>query len=174
MRSPFFIFTFILGIVAPKAVARLRKPVPSAQFLDWQIAVCLPQETDNLFFHVSLLHVQSPSWLGLGFNVMCYSRWGTSILTGTPDVHESIIDLDISQELSSFVATTTGVNNSPTLLKRTVNSKLSIRSGEVVIFAGLNETKSDQTQSRFLGFSIGKQSSQGDTEILVFVEAQRI
>lgn len=96
------------------------------------------------------------------------------ILTVTPDIHESIIDLDISQELSSFVATTTGVNNSPTLLKRTVNSKLSIRSGEVVIFAGLNEQKSDQTQSRFLGFNIGKQSSQGDTEILVFVEAQRI
>lgn len=96
------------------------------------------------------------------------------ILTVTPDIHESIIDLDISQELSSFVATTTGVNNSPTLLKRTVNSKLSIRSGEVVIFAGLNEKKTDQTESRFFGFNIGKQSSQGDTEILVFVEAQRI
>jgi general secretion pathway protein D len=94
------------------------------------------------------------AWLGyIGQNVnpvqsVDYRQSGV-ILTVTPDIHESIIDLDISQELSSFVATTTGINNSPTLLKRTVNSRLSIRSGEVVIFAGLNETKSDQTQSRF-------------------------
>lgn len=96
------------------------------------------------------------------------------ILTVTPEVRESVIDLDISQELSSFIATSTGVNNSPTLLKRSVNSKLSIKAGEVVIFAGLNETKTDQTQSRFLGFKVGDQSNQGQTEILIFVEAQRI
>ncbi|OGS94417.1 MAG: hypothetical protein A3H31_01610 [Gallionellales bacterium RIFCSPLOWO2_02_FULL_57_47] len=96
------------------------------------------------------------------------------ILMVTPEVRDSVIDLDISQELSSFISTTTGVNNSPTLLKRTVNSKLSIKPGEVVIFAGLNESKTDQTQSRFFGFEIGNQSNQGDTEILVFVEAERI
>jgi len=96
------------------------------------------------------------------------------ILTVTPDVHESIIDLDITQELSSFITTTTGVNNSPTLLKRTVNSKLSIKPGEVVIFAGLNETKADQSESRFLGFKVGSQANNTDTEILVFVEAERI
>ncbi len=70
-------------------------------------------------------------------------------LTVTPDIHESIINVDISQELSSF-------------------------SGEVLIFAGQNETKTDETESCFLGFNLGKQSSQGDTEIPVFVEAQRI
>lgn len=63
------------------------------------------------------------------------------ILTVTPDIRENVVDLDISQELSSFVTTTNGVNGSPTLLKRTVNSKLSIKSGEVVIFADLNEKK---------------------------------
>lgn len=96
------------------------------------------------------------------------------ILTVTPDIRESVVDLDISQELSSFVATTTGVNGSPTLLKRTVNSKLSIKPGEVVIFAGLNEKKTDETESRFFGFSFGHRTNQGDSEILVFVEAQRI
>lgn len=96
------------------------------------------------------------------------------ILTVTPDIRESVVDLDISQELSSFVATTTGVNGSPTLLKRTVNSKLSIKPGEVVIFAGLNEKKTDETESRFFGFSLGHKTNQGDSEILVFVEAQRI
>ena len=96
------------------------------------------------------------------------------ILTVTPDIRESVVDLDISQELSSFVATTTGVNGSPTLLKRTVNSKLSIKSGEVVIFAGLNESKMDESESRFFGWLLGQRSNQGDSEILVFVEAQRI
>lgn len=96
------------------------------------------------------------------------------ILTVTPDIHESVIDLDISQELSSFITTTTGVNNSPTLLKRTVNSKLSIKPGEVVIFAGLNETKDDQSESRFFGLKVGSQSNNAETEILVFVEAVRI
>lgn len=66
------------------------------------------------------------------------------------------------------------MNNSPTLLKRTVNSKLSVKAGEVVIFAGLNETKTDQSENRFLGFKVGGQSNHGDTEILVFVEAERI
>ena len=89
-------------------------------------------------------------------------------------IRESVVDLDISQELSSFVATTNGVNGSPTLLKRTVNSKLSIKSGEVVIFAGLNEKKTDESESRFFGFSLGHRNNQGDSEILVFVEAQRI
>lgn len=89
-------------------------------------------------------------------------------------IRENIVDLDISQELSSFVATTNGVNGSPTLLKRTVNSKLSIKSGEVVIFAGLNEKKTDENESRFFGFSLGHRNNSGDSEILVFVEAQRI
>ncbi|MBI5437639.1 MAG: hypothetical protein HY936_01565 [Nitrosomonadales bacterium] len=66
-------------------------------------------------------------------------------LCGSGFSRETVVDLDISQELSSFVATTTGVNGSPTLLKRTVNSKLSIKPGEVVIFAGLNEKKNDET-----------------------------
>lgn len=96
------------------------------------------------------------------------------ILVVTPDVHADVIDLDISQELSSFVATTTGVNNSPTLLKRSVNSKLSVKSGEVVIFGGLNESKSEDFESRLFGLKMFGQSSGSDTEILVFVEAVRI
>lgn len=96
------------------------------------------------------------------------------ILSVIPDIRADVIDLDISQELSSFVATTTGVNNSPTLLKRSVNSKLSIKSGEVVIFAGLNESKSDEVESRLFGLKLSGQSSGSDTEILVFVEALQI
>lgn len=96
------------------------------------------------------------------------------ILTVTPDVHESVVDLDISQELSSFVATTTGVNNSPTLLKRTVNSKLVVKPGEVTVFAGLNETKHDETSSSLFGYKVNNRKTDGDSEILVFVEVQRI
>ena len=94
------------------------------------------------------------------------------ILTVTPEVRESVIDLDNFEELSSFIATSTGVNNSPTLLKRSVNSKLSIKAGEVVIFAGLNEQKRS-TQSRFLGFKVGDHRTRANRDPR-FVEAQRI
>ena len=73
--------THAAKLAAPKLVARLRETVPPARFLDWQTAVRLPQETNDLFFRESLFHVQSSLWLGLDSNVRCYSRWGDVVLT---------------------------------------------------------------------------------------------
>jgi len=102
-----------------------------------------------------------------------YRQSGT-IFTVSPDVRADLVDLSITQELSSFVATTTGVNNSPTMLQRTASSQLTIKEGEVVVFAGLEEAKDDDTESRFFGWSLGKKSNVTNSEVLVFIEAQRI
>jgi len=102
-----------------------------------------------------------------------YRQSGT-IFTVSPDVRADLVDLSITQELSSFVATTTGVNNSPTMLQRTASSQLTIKEGEVVVFAGLEEAKDDDTESRFFGWSLGKKSNVTSSEVLVFIEAQRI
>lgn len=102
-----------------------------------------------------------------------YRQAGT-IFTVQPDIHQDVIDLNITQELSSFVATTTGVNNSPTLLQRTASSQLSVKAGEVVVFAGLEEQKNDETQSRFFGWSLEKKKSGSTSEVLLFIEATRI
>ena len=102
-----------------------------------------------------------------------YRQSGT-IFNVQPDVRLDVVDLNITQELSSFVATTTGVNNSPTLLQRTASSQLSINPGEVVVFAGLEEQRDDQADSNLFGFSLGKNKSSTTSEVLLFIEAQRI
>lgn len=102
-----------------------------------------------------------------------YRQSGT-IFTVRPDVRLDVVDLDITQELSSFVQTTTGVNNSPTLLQRTASSQLSIKPGEVVVFAGLEEQREDESASRLFGWSFGKKNSDTTSQVLLFIEAQPI
>jgi general secretion pathway protein D len=54
------------------------------------------------------------------------------------------IDLEISQEVSSAVPTTTGVTSSPTISKRSIETKLSMRDGATVMLGGLiSETATD-------------------------------
>jgi general secretion pathway protein D len=96
------------------------------------------------------------------------------ILTVTPDVHGEVIDLDVMQEVSSFVNTTTGVNSSPTLQNRTVTSSLSVKSGEFVLIAGLNQSQDTATHSRFFGFTIQHSDDLADTEIIVLIEAEKL
>lgn len=98
------------------------------------------------------------------------------ILTAKPEIREEVIELDLTQELSNFVQTSTGVNNSPTLIKRSVNTRLSLVPGEVVILAGLQDSKEDGQQSRvpLFGWLLGDQSQQQQSEILVFIEAHKM
>lgn len=102
-----------------------------------------------------------------------YRQSGT-IFTVQPDVRADLVDLNITQELSSFVATTTGVNGSPTLLQRMATSQLTIKPGEVIVFAGLEEQKDDEAESHIFGFSLGKKKNKSTSEVLLFIEAQRI
>lgn len=103
-----------------------------------------------------------------------YRASGT-IFTVSPDIRADSIDLQVMQELSSFAVTTSGVNNSPTLLQRTSSSTLTLRDREVVVFAGLEEEKDDDAKSKLWGFiPLSSKSSNSKSEILIFIEAQRI
>lgn len=106
-------------------------------------------------------------------NSIEYRSSGT-ILTVSPDVRLDVVDLSITQELSSFVPTTTGVNNSPTLLQRTVNSQLSVKNGELVVFAGLEENRDDDTNKSFFGWNVSNVKNKTSSEVLVFIEATTI
>lgn len=57
------------------------------------------------------------------------------------------IDLEISQEVSSAEPTTTGVTNSPTIRKRSVDTKLSLRDGATVMLGGLISETNTQSDS---------------------------
>jgi len=98
------------------------------------------------------------------------------ILTARPEIRDQVIELDLHQELSNFVATSTGVNNSPTLIKRSVKTQLQLTPGEVVILAGLQDEKEDGKSNRlpFFGWLLGDESTRQQTEVLVFIEATRI
>lgn len=93
------------------------------------------------------------------------------ILKVRPTVHLDVIDLDVSQELSSFVRTETGVNASPTLNKRSLVNQLSLRSGDVVCIGGLTEDRSTKTRSGILPGILGARSSEKTrTEILLVLQ----
>lgn len=69
------------------------------------------------------------------------------ILKVKPIIHAGDrIDLEVSQEVSSAQATTTGVSSSPTISTRKVETKLSLRDGSTILLGGLisgSRTRSD-------------------------------
>lgn len=94
-----------------------------------------------------------------------------------PTVREAVIELTIDQQLSSFVATTTGVNNSPTLTKRALQSSVSLQDGDVIVLGGLTENRESAARDglsflpRFLDTK-GTDSSR--SEILLVLQVQRL
>lgn len=50
-----------------------------------------------------------------------------------PTIKSQAIDLKIQQQLSNFVKTDTGVNQSPTLIKRDIVTDVTVKSGDVIV-----------------------------------------
>ena len=67
----------------------------------------------------------------------------------SPIIRENVIELKIDQELSNFIQTNTGVNNSPTLLKRGLSTTVTAQNDEVIILGGLDEEKATSGSSGF-------------------------
>lgn len=99
------------------------------------------------------------------------------ILDLKPVIREQITDLTIGQQISSFVQTTTGVNQSPTLLKRELQTQVGVRDGEIIILGGLEENQ-DTNEESGLSFLPSFLKAKGDnrqrTEIMVVLDARRI
>ncbi len=95
------------------------------------------------------------------------------ILRVRPVVHRDVIDLDIAQELSNFVRTDTGVNTSPTLIKRALTNRLSLRSGDVIVLGGLTEDRDERAKSGFLGLG-SRSKTKARTEILLILQVDAL
>lgn len=101
------------------------------------------------------------------------------ILKVTPRVNESgAVTLDIAQEVSSVVPTTTSGINSPTIQQRRLTSTIATRSGQMVALGGLiRENVSRQRQGipglsqiPVIGGLFGQQSITGDrTELIILL-----
>ena len=95
----------------------------------------------------------------------------------SPVVRSGSIDLNVTQELSNFITTTTGVNESPTLTKRALETSTTLQDGEIVVIGGLTEEKDNNTQSGFSfmpDFLSNKQNEKTNTEILMVLQVNKI
>jgi len=99
------------------------------------------------------------------------------LFTVTPTITQNIITLDINQQLSNFVKTETGVNNSPTLIKREVSSNINLNDGDVIILGGLTEGKDSDARTGFSflpsAFS-SKSKEKSQTDILIALKVSKI
>lgn len=94
-----------------------------------------------------------------------------------PLVREAVVDLTVTQQLSSFVATDTGVNGSPTLIKREVKTALSMADGDIVVLGGLAENKESGGRNgvSFLPSILHTKSKEASrSEILLILQLTRI
>lgn len=99
-----------------------------------------------------------------------------AIFTVTPVVLDGVITLDISQQLSDFVKTTTGVNTSPTLTKREISTRVDVNDGDVLVLGGLASSKITKARSGFSflpGFT-GTSEDSDKTDIIVVLQAHRV
>ena len=90
-----------------------------------------------------------------------------------PSIKVKSIDLEIQQQLSNFVATDTGVNNSPTLIKRDVSTNVVMSDGDIILIGGLAEQKDSKSSSGWSIFgSRAKENSK--TDIVVMLQVRKV
>lgn len=95
-----------------------------------------------------------------------------------PTIKNQAIDLKIQQQLSNFIKTDTGVNNSPTLVKRDLVTDVTVKSGDVVVLGGLAENKLSSGETGFSilpkGWLSGKSNENTKTDIIVLLQVKEI
>lgn len=93
-----------------------------------------------------------------------------------PNIYQDRIDLEVSQQTSNFVATTTGVQDSPTLLTREVATSLTMQSGQLVIIGGLTERKinHDENYLPFTSILLGSEQTESNSEVLLFLYCELV
>ena len=94
-----------------------------------------------------------------------------------PTVMADAIQVKLDEQISSFVPTTTGVNNSPTKNTREMTTTVSMKDGEVVVLGGLvqdSDTQSTNHEGWLPHFLDGHSGQKGRTEVLLVLQVQKI
>lgn len=96
------------------------------------------------------------------------------ILNVAPRVFEQSVRLKISQEVSSFVTTETGLSATPTKLRRAFVSDVVAHAGDVILLGGLSSAQTSSGKSRGL-FGLGTNTGGTDTDdVVVMLAIERI
>ncbi|EFE9806537.1 type II and III secretion system [Escherichia coli] len=94
-----------------------------------------------------------------------------------PVVTEENISLHVNQQLSNFVQTKTGVNDTPTLIKRELDTTLTLKDGDVVMLGGVSEHKvtDAKTGLSFLPDMMGQKSGEETkTDLVVLLQVKKV
>ncbi|MBC8953598.1 type II secretion system protein GspD [Xenorhabdus sp. PB62.4] len=94
-----------------------------------------------------------------------------------PEVRQNVIDLSISQELSNFAKTHTGVDNSPTLIKRNIQTSVSVNDGDIILIGGLADNKDTDANTglSFLPSWFSSSSKENTkTDIVIILQAKKV
>ena len=94
-----------------------------------------------------------------------------------PVVTEENISLHVNQQLSNFVQTQTGVNDTPTLIKRELDTTLTLKDGDVVMLGGVSEHKvtDAKTGLSFLPDIMGQKSGEETkTDLVVLLQVKKV
>lgn len=99
------------------------------------------------------------------------------ILDLKPEIRGQLAELKIFQQLSSFAKTETGVNGSPTLLKRELQTSVVVGQNDVVLLGGLDEEKSLEDNAGLLympEWMRSKSSNKSRSEIVLMLYVERV
>jgi type II secretory pathway component GspD/PulD (secretin) len=94
-----------------------------------------------------------------------------------PRIREDRIDIHMSQQISDFVATTNGVNGTPTLLNREIVTDVVLGREDLVVIGGLDETKQTENEhglSFLPSFLRSDNSEDIRREIILLMQVERI
>ena len=96
---------------------------------------------------------QTVSGTGVVINSVQYLDTGV-ILSVTPRINAGgLVNLDITQEVSTASATTTSGLNSPTISKRTAQTSVAVQSGETMVLGGLMSEQNTKGTAGLPGLS---------------------
>ncbi len=99
------------------------------------------------------------------------------ILKVLPKIYDDSIELTINHQISNFVQTTTGVNNTPTLIKRQMNTTVLTQPRDLLLLGGLNESTNDHSNDGFMllpKFLRSNNKYSDNTEIVLLLAIQRV
>ena len=94
-----------------------------------------------------------------------------------PTVRDGGIDVVVDQQISDFAKTESGVNNSPTLTKRSLSTTVGMADGELVVLGGLSQDKASSSgggQSFLPAFLRSSDQSDSRTEVLLMLQVTRV
>jgi len=94
-----------------------------------------------------------------------------------PVIMRDRVQVEVWQQLSNFQRTSTSSIDSPTLLKRELQTTVGLEAGDIVVLAGLEESKDSSSRSGFSflpDFMKTTKRTDGRTQLLLVLEVQKV